>query len=81
MGQEWCVAYGILSEADALKLHTAICKRKGKPLTVSPMRNDPKKSTSGGNGGKMRRINDDDIEADTGLVRGGGWEGVGTMGL
>lgn len=77
MAQEWCVAYGILSEAEALKLHTIICKRKGKPVVNSPIRNEPKKSSVS----KARRINDDDIEADTGMVSGSAWEGVGTMGL
>jgi hypothetical protein len=79
MAQEWCVAYGILNEAEAVKLHTAICKRKGKPVVISPVRNDTKKTSS--NNVKGRRIHDDDIEADTGLTKGSGWEGMGTMGL
>lgn len=37
MAQEWCLAYGILSVEKATKLNAIVCKRKGKPISASPM--------------------------------------------
>ena len=79
MAQEWCVSYGILPETEAYNIHVKVCKRKGKPVS-SPMRNDVKKPTTSRNV-KPRRIQDDDIEADTGMERGSAWEGRGAIGV
>lgn len=43
MAQEWCVAYGILSEEKAQEIYKKICKRKGKPCVLTPVK---KTSTS-----------------------------------
>ena len=34
MAQEWVIAYGVLENDDALKLYTALCKKKGKPVAL-----------------------------------------------
>ena len=74
MAQEWCLAYGILSLEKAIKLNAIVCKRKGKPVSASPMVKVEysssksisvveKKVTTV----KRRRVvDDDDIVGDTG---------------
>lgn len=75
MAQEWCLAYGILSLEKATKLNVLVCKRKGKPVSASPM---VKVEYSSSNKSisvvekkvttvKRRKVvDDDDIVGDTG---------------
>ena len=43
MAQEWVISYGVLEHDDALKLYTALCKKKGKAVALpSPPANTKK---------------------------------------
>jgi len=45
MAQEWCVAYGVLSEQEATKVHKKVLerKRRQKGLSNSPVKQPKKK--------------------------------------
>ncbi len=75
MAQEWCVAYGVLSDEDAAKLYKKIQKRKAAAKSVgssSPVKSEKKKSSSKKKGKKVM----DDVEFDAGIGAGGD-EGIG----
>ena len=85
MAQEWCVAYGVLSDEDAAKLHKKILKRKADAKSVggsggsssSPApKSEKKKSSSKKRGKKVM----DDVEFDAGMGAGGD-EGIGVGAL
>ena len=77
MAQEWCVAYGVLSEKIANQVFNTICKRKGKSsISQSP---DPKRNVPLSKPKKVRV--DDDIEDDTGFEAGSSWEMQGKSGI
>ena len=78
MAQEWCVAYGVLSESESLEIHNKVCKRKGKPLLSSPMVPKSSKVVSKGSV-KPRRIDNDMM--DDGFGGSGGWERQGQTSL
>mmetsp|Transcript_5331 Transcript_5331/g.7710 ORF Transcript_5331/g.7710 Transcript_5331/m.7710 type:complete len:121 (-) Transcript_5331:108-470(-) len=78
MAQEWCVAYGVLSDEDAAKLHKKILKRKAAAKSVgsgssSPAPKSEKKKSSSKK--KAKKVMDD-VEFDAGMGAGGD-EGIG----
>ncbi|KAL7503540.1 hypothetical protein ACHAXN_004647 [Cyclotella atomus] len=78
MAQEWCIAYGVLSEEEASKVYKLIVKRKGskKPSSSSPA----KPSSSAGAKKKKSKIVMDDVEYDAGMGAGGD-EGIGVTAM
>mmetsp|Transcript_11688 Transcript_11688/g.17903 ORF Transcript_11688/g.17903 Transcript_11688/m.17903 type:complete len:119 (-) Transcript_11688:132-488(-) len=76
MAQEWCVAYGVLSDEDAAKIHKKILKRKAAAKSVgssSPAPKSEKKKSSSKK--KVKKVMDD-VEFDAGMGAGGD-EGIG----
>lgn len=81
MAQEWCVAYGILEKDEAIKVYKQICNRKNIKIKT-PNSPTPKASTNNSKPSKKQRIVvNDDVECDTGMGVGSGWEGQGSIGL
>mmetsp|Transcript_28877 Transcript_28877/g.60093 ORF Transcript_28877/g.60093 Transcript_28877/m.60093 type:complete len:125 (-) Transcript_28877:519-893(-) len=86
MAQEWCIAYGVMDEKDALKAYKAMVKRKGLSRTKSSSSaSPPRVSSSSSSGSKKKKKNkkrvvDDTVEFDAGMDAGGD-EGIGIAGL
>mmetsp|Transcript_42 Transcript_42/g.59 ORF Transcript_42/g.59 Transcript_42/m.59 type:complete len:116 (-) Transcript_42:52-399(-) len=79
MAQEWCVAYGVLSEEEAAKVHKQILKRKGLKKASSSSQSPPPKSSAGTKKKKAKKVLND-VEYDAGMGAGGD-EGIGVAAI
>jgi len=86
MAQDWCIAYGILSTAEAEKLYKDILKRQAKsalsPSSSSSKKEFEAKSKGKGSGKKGKRAAAVKEEVDdVGMDVGGGGEGASGVAL
>ena len=73
-----CVAYGVLSEEEATKVHKLIVKRKGLKKASVSQSPTPKSSTSTKKKKAKKVLND--VEYDAGMGAGGD-EGIGVAAM
>jgi len=82
MAQDWCLAYGILSNQRAKALLAIVQKRKDTRGSPAPKKAPApvKKDAKAGGRGRKRVIDDDDsddVVGDTGMAMDNEWEGEG----